>query len=409
MSYPASGFDAGRYVIAFNGAVYNYRELRDELEARHGATFATDGDTEVVVAAYHHWGEQAATRLRGMFAVVIYDTHRGMVWGARDPYGIKPLYYLVTDDGLYFASEKKALLPFYPGTANDAGSASAIDADAAIDTASLSYYLTLQYVPEPATLHRGIGRVGGGESFSYLPGGTFATRRYYQPAFRPTATDDPAALYRRIRDVLRESVHAHLRADVPVGAFLSSGIDSTAIVAFAREVYPEIPTFTVGFAVEGYSEIGIAEDSAHHLGVRVLPTRVTADRRDGGVADRSSGTWTTRWPIRPSYRCISSPAPRPRMSRSRCPVRGPTSSSAGTASTANRCRCRRSPRLPDSMQRGLRKVASVLPAGRQGPQLSRTRHDADRGALLRQCAHLHRGAEAGADAALRRHRCATRT
>ena len=364
MSYPATGFDAGRYVIAFNGAIYNYRDLRDELEARHGATFATDGDTEVVVAAFHQWGEQAATRLRGMFAVVIYDTHRGMVWGARDPYGIKPLYYLVTDDGLYIASEKKALLPFYQDP-DEAGAANAGGSDAAIDPASLSYYLTLQYVPEPATLHRGIGRVGGGESFSYLPGGTFATRRYYQPTFRPTPTDDPAALYRRIRDVLRASVHAHLRADVPVGAFLSSGIDSTAIVAFAREVYPEIPTFTVGFAVEGYSEIGIAEDSAHHLGVRLLPTRVTA-------ADVMSALPTIIWHLDDP---VADPALVPLYFLARTAAQHVTVALSGEGADEffGGYGLYREPlslstvaALPDSMQRGLRKVASVLPQGVKG-------------------------------------------
>src|SRR6185312_11805724 len=113
-------------------------------------------------------------------------------------------------------------------------------AGAEVDGAALSHYLTLQYVPEPGTLHRGIGRVGSGESFSCLPGGTFATRRYYQPTFRPSPVNDPEALYKRIRETLRESVRLHMRADVPVGAFLSSGIDSTAVVAFAREFNPNI-------------------------------------------------------------------------------------------------------------------------------------------------------------------------
>src|SRR5262249_3062725 len=131
-----------------------------------------------------------------------------------------------------------------------------------------------QYVPEPGTLHRGIGRVGSGESFSYLPGGTFATRRYYQPMFRPTATDNPQALYKRIRDTLRDSVRIHMRSDVPVGTFLSSGIDSTAVVAFAREFNPNILTFTVGFDVDGYSEIDVAQDSAKHLNVTTIPTKI---------------------------------------------------------------------------------------------------------------------------------------
>jgi len=365
MSYPAGGFDAGRYVIAFNGAIYNYHELRDELRTQHGAAFTTEGDTEVVVAAYHHWGEQAAARLRGMFAVVIYDTHRGMVWGVRDPYGIKPLYYLVTDDGLYLASEKKALLTFYPDRDETGASDAAGAGDAAIDPVSLSHYLTLQYVPEPVTMHRGIGRVGGGESFSYLPGGTFATRRYYQPVFRPAPTDDPVALYRRIRDVLRESVHAHLRADVPVGAFLSSGIDSTAIVAFAREVYPEIPTFTVGFAVEGYSEIDIAEDSAHHLGVRLLPTRVTAE-------DMMSALPKIIWHLDDP---VADPALVPLYFLARAAARHVTVALSGEGADEffGGYGLYREPlslstvgALPDPMQRGLRKVASVLPQGVKG-------------------------------------------
>ncbi len=264
LSYPAEGYDAGRYMITFNGEIYNYVELREELIATFGAKFATEGDTEVIVAAYHYWGEQAVTRLRGMFAIVIFDTHRGIVWGARDPYGIKPLFYLVNDDGIYFASEKKALLPFLPGEVGDAS----------VDGANLSHYLTLQYVPEPGSLHRGIGRVGSGESFSYLPGGTFATRRYYQPEFRPTPTDEPEKLFNTIRETLRESVRMHMRSDVPVGCFLSSGIDSTAVVALAREFNPKILTFTVGFDVDGYSEIDVAQDSARHLNVTTIPTKI---------------------------------------------------------------------------------------------------------------------------------------
>jgi asparagine synthase (glutamine-hydrolysing) len=365
MSYPATGFDAGRYVIVFDGSIYNYRELRDELVTQHGATFATEGDTEVVVAAYHHWGEQAVTRLRGMFAVVIYDAHRGMVWGARDPYGIKPLFYRVTNDGLYLASEKKALLAFDPDGANDRANDGEGDGDGGIDPVGLSHYLTLQYVPEPTTLHRGIHRVGGGESFSYLPGGTFATRRYYQPTFRPTSVDDPTTLYRRIRDVLRDSVHAHLRADVPVGAFLSSGIDSTAIVAFAREIYPEIPTFTVGFDVAGYSEIDVAEDSAHHLGVRLLPTRVSA-------ADVMSELPKIIWHLDDP---VADPALVPLYFLARAAAKHVTVALSGEGADEffGGYGLYREPlslasvaALPDSMQRGLRKVASVLPAGIKG-------------------------------------------
>jgi asparagine synthase (glutamine-hydrolysing) len=356
MAYPASGPAAGRYVVVFDGAIHNHRELRDELSTTYGATFVTDGDTEVVAAAYHHWGEPAAARLRGMFAVLIYDTHRRALWGARDPYGIKPLYHLVTPDGLYLASEPKALLPFHTARG---------DGDAALDSANLSHYLTLQYVPEPGTLHRGIGRVGGGESFSYLPGGTFATRRYYQPVFRPTPPSKPADLYGRIRNVLRDSVHRHLRADVPVGAFLSSGIDSTAIVAFAREVMPDIPAFTVGFDVAGYSETDVAEDSAHHLGVRLRSTRVTA-------ADVVDALPKIIWYLDDP---VADPAIIPLYFLARSAAEHVTVvlSGEGADEFFGGYGLYREPlslqplaALPTPMQRGLRKVASVMPDGARG-------------------------------------------
>ncbi|HEY7176990.1 MAG TPA: asparagine synthase (glutamine-hydrolyzing), partial [Micromonosporaceae bacterium] len=367
LPYPASGYDAGRYVVAFNGAIYNYRELRDELATRHGATFATDGDTEVIAAAYHNWGEQAVTRLRGMFAIVLFDTHRGIVWGARDPYGMKPLYHLRTEDGVFFASEKKALLPFLEHAVPYAERAAGrVDrGDAVIDGANLSHYLTLQYVPEPGSLHRSIGRVGAGESFSYLPGGTFATRRYVQPQFRPVPVDDPERLYRRIRETLRESVHAHLRADVPVGAFLSSGIDSTAIVAFAREVYPAIPTFTVGFDTEGYSEVGVAEDSAYHLGVRLLPTRVTAA---DVMAELPRMIWHLDDPV-------ADPALVPLYFLARTASQHVTVvlSGEGADELFGGYRLYREPLslsplagLPNPMQRGLRRVAQAIPQGTKG-------------------------------------------
>ncbi len=255
----------GRYLLTFNGEIYNYVELREQLIRECGAVFETQGDAEVIVAGYHHWGESVLDRLRGMFTFVIVDRQRDLAFGARDPFGIKPLFHLVTPGGLYLASEKKALLPFAEAAAQG---------DAGIDPTSMSHYLTLQYVPEPGTMHRGIGRVGSGECFTYRAGGAFTTRRYYHARFHPVATDSEQALYQRIQDTLRESVQMHMRSDVPVGAFLSSGIDSTAIVALAREVNPDIRTFTVGFDVDGYSEIEVAQESARHLGVTTIPTKI---------------------------------------------------------------------------------------------------------------------------------------
>jgi asparagine synthase (glutamine-hydrolysing) len=265
LPYPPSGPEKGRYLLTFNGEIYNYIELRRELADTFGAEFATNGDSEAVVAGYHYWGEAVLDKLRGMFAFLIWDSAAGRAFGARDPFGIKPLHYVRTPDGLYFASEKKALLPFAP---------SALKGDAGLNTANLSHYLTLQYVPEPSTLHYGINRIGSGECFTYTPGGEIATRRYYRAKFRPAPVDDPDALYQRIQDTLRESVRLHMRSDVPVGAFLSSGIDSTAMVALSREFNPKILTFTVGYDVPGYSEIEVAQDSAKHLDVTTIPTKI---------------------------------------------------------------------------------------------------------------------------------------
>jgi asparagine synthase (glutamine-hydrolysing) len=255
----------GRYLLTFNGEIYNYIELREQLVREFGAEFATQGDGEVIVAGYHHWGEHVLSRLRGMFAFVIWDRQERRAFAARDYFGIKPLHYLETADGVYLASEKKALLPFAP--AAHAG-------DAGVDTANLSHYLTLQYVPEPGTLHKGINRVGSGEYLTWTPDGRTDRRRWYRPVFRPAPVDDPQKLFDRIRETLRESVRLHMRSDVPVGAFLSSGIDSTAIVALSREFNPNILTFTVGYDVDGYSEIEVAQESARHLEVTTIPTTI---------------------------------------------------------------------------------------------------------------------------------------
>jgi asparagine synthase (glutamine-hydrolysing) len=259
--YPADGPEAGRWTIVFNGEIYNYRELRADLIREFGATFATQGDTEVLAAAYHYWGPAALPRLRGMFAFVMWDRHAGVLHAARDPFGIKPLYLLQTADGVFLASEKKVLLPF-------ASSPATIDRDA------LAHYLTLQYVPEPMTLHPEIRRFEPGRRLTYVPGGEVLVERYFRTSLRP-ANVQPEAAFAAIRDALRDSVRAHLHADVPVGAFLSSGIDSTAVVALAREVDPDIHAFTAGFADVGYSEIEVAQESADALGVRLTPTVVS--------------------------------------------------------------------------------------------------------------------------------------
>jgi asparagine synthase (glutamine-hydrolysing) len=351
LSYPPTGAQANRYVITFNGEIYNYLELREELIREHGAEFATTGDTEVIVAAYHYWGPAAVSRLRGMFAFVIWDRSSRRAFGARDPYGIKPFFHLVTPEGVYFASEKKSLLAFAP--------------NAAVDPATLSHYLTLQYVPEPGTLQQGIGRIGSGESFVYTPGGPLATRRYYQPQFRPTPTDNPEELYKRIREALRESVRIHMRSDVPVGAFLSSGIDSTAVVALAREFNPNILTFTVGTEVEGYSEVDVAQDSARHLGVTTIPTFI-------GPQDMMDALPKIVWHLDDP---VADPALVPLYFVAKKAAEHVTVvlSGEGADEFFGGYTIYREPlslagvqHLPDGVQRGLRAVSKVIPQGVKG-------------------------------------------
>ena len=151
-----------RYVLVFNGEIYNYLELRDELAASHGAQFATDGDGEAIIAAYHHWGTAALRRLRGMFAFALWDTVERELFCARDPFGIKPLFMATGPGGTIVGSEKKCLLDLAEHAGIDLG----------IDERAVQHYTVLQYVPEPETLHRGMRRLESGSYARMRPGGT---------------------------------------------------------------------------------------------------------------------------------------------------------------------------------------------------------------------------------------------
>ena len=252
-------YDGGRYWLLFNGEIYNYLELRERLAREHGATFATEGDGEVILAAYKYLGEDCVRELRGMFAFLIWDTEARVLFGARDWFGIKPLFTMTDSRGTFWGSEKKSLLQLAQGAGGNG---------AELDTRSLQHYLTLQYVPEPATLHRGIRRIESGTSFT-VADGELTTTRYFHPTFpiRPVARDEQQALYDRIAEVLDDSVRVHMRADVTVGSFLSGGIDSTAIAALAKRYNPKLMTFTTGFERQGFSEIDVAAESAAAIGV----------------------------------------------------------------------------------------------------------------------------------------------
>jgi asparagine synthase (glutamine-hydrolysing) len=250
----------GRYVLVFNGEIYNYLELRQELATDHGVVFATDGDGEAIIAAYHHWGTEALTRLRGMFAFALWDTVERQLFCARDPFGIKPLFMATGSRGTVVGSEKKCLLDL----------AGTVGIDLGIDVRAVQHYTVLQYVPEPETLHRGVRRLESGSYAVVRPGQPPEVTRYFTPRFTamPFAAGDEQRRYDEITAVLEDSVAKHMRADVTVGAFLSGGIDSTAIAALAMRHNPRLITFTTGFEREGFSEVDVAVASAEAIGAR---------------------------------------------------------------------------------------------------------------------------------------------
>jgi asparagine synthase (glutamine-hydrolysing) len=260
-----------RYALVFNGEIYNYLELREQLRTQFGTEFATEGDGEAIVAAVHHWGPDAVRRLRGMFAFLIWDNVEQQLFGARDPFGIKPLFTAELDDGVAFSSEAKGLREL-------------LGHPAEVDERALQHYLVLQYVPEPATMDAAIRKVESGTRFTVRPGQAPVFERYFHPVFagRPaTDAQERRALVDRITAALEDSVAAHMRADVTVGSFLSGGIDSTAIAALAKRSNPDLLTFTTGFEREGYSEIDVAAESAAAIGVEHIVRPVTeAEFRD---------------------------------------------------------------------------------------------------------------------------------
>ncbi|MBJ8341774.1 asparagine synthase (glutamine-hydrolyzing) [Antrihabitans sp. YC3-6] len=250
----------GRYALTFNGEIYNYLELRAELADEHGAQFHTEGDSEAIVAAFHYWGPNAVTRLRGMFAFAIWDTDTRELFVARDQFGIKPLFFATGPNGTAFGSEKKSLLEL----------ASLIGIGTELDPRAIEHYTVLQYVPEPETLHADIRRLESGSYAHLKPGDVPEITRYFTPKFRvrPFTDGTAAARYKEIAEALEDSVAKHMRADVTVGSFLSGGIDSTAIAALAMRHNPKLITFTTGFEREGYSEVDVAAESAAAIGAR---------------------------------------------------------------------------------------------------------------------------------------------
>ncbi|MBD0338964.1 MAG: asparagine synthase (glutamine-hydrolyzing), partial [Thermoleophilia bacterium] len=241
----------GSVVVVQNGELYNYRELRDELEGA-GHSFRSRGDTEVLAHAYEEWGDAFPGRLRGMFAAAVWDARRRRLLLVRDRFGIKPLAYRLEDGDLAFASELRAL----PRVE--------VDADA------VEAFLAFNCVPDPLSIFRGTRKVPPGHVLVWDGGGGARLERYARPAPVPVEelrAGDEAELLEELRARLRDSVRAHLVADVPVGVLLSGGVDSCALAALAaRETAEPLRTFTIGFEERSYDETADARAVAERYG-----------------------------------------------------------------------------------------------------------------------------------------------
>ena len=280
------GNENGSVQVVQNGEIYNYRELRADLVAR-GHSFATNADTEVIVHLYEDLGPRCVERLNGMFAFALWDEPERRLLLARDRFGKKPLYYADVGGTLLFGSELKSLLehPLCPRE---------------LDAASLSRYLALEYVPAPHAIFEGVRKLPGGHYLVWRDG-RCEVERYWDLSFGPLERNRPDEEYvEEFRERFRAAVRRRLVSDVPLGAFLSGGIDSSSVVAMMVDALPagNVKTFSIGFAEKSFDESPHARRVAAHFGTdhheevftpeamaEVLPT--VADFLDEPLGDAS--------------------------------------------------------------------------------------------------------------------------
>jgi asparagine synthase (glutamine-hydrolysing) len=247
----------GRFTISFNGEVFNYREIREELKGL-GHAFRSDSDTEVMLAAIAEWGLDAAvSRFIGMFAFALWDGREGRLSLVRDRLGIKPLY-LATAPGLtLFSSELKAIMAC-PAFSRE------------VDRDALQYFLEFQYVPIPFSIFRDARKVPPGAIVEIGPGGVRSERRYWELLDHWGVSGAPrseAEYLDELKELLSSSIRYRMISDVPLGAFLSGGIDSSLVVALMqRESSRPVKSFSIGFREKGYDESGFARTVADHIG-----------------------------------------------------------------------------------------------------------------------------------------------
>lgn len=261
---PLSGCNAATTIV-FNGEVYNFLELRRDLEAR-GHRFKTHSDTEAIVHAFEEYGEDCVSRLRGMFAFAIWDERKRELFVARDRAGKKPLYYTVTPRGTFvFGSELKSLLE-HP------------EVERETNPEALDAYLTLGYVPEPLSVFRDVHKLPPGHHLTFADG-RVTVKGYWDFRYEPiTETRSEEEYVEELRALLDEAVRVRLVADVPLGAFLSGGVDSSTVVGLmARNTSRPVKTFSIGFNEDSYNELKYARVAAQRFGTEHTEFIVTPD------------------------------------------------------------------------------------------------------------------------------------
>ncbi len=253
----------GSLVIVYNGEAYNFMELRGQLIAA-GHTFATQSDTEVLLHGYEQWGKDLPAKLRGMFAFVIWDKTTGTLFGARDIFGIKPFYYYQNEQGeLLFGSEIKSFLP-HPGFKKE------------LNEERLPEYLSIEYIPNEETMFKGVYKLPGAHMFTWRAG-SLEIERYYNIAYHIDEGRTLAEWEAAITETFSNSVAAHQIADVEVGCFLSSGVDSSFVVNEVAKGTPRVKSFSVGYEEEKYSELPYAQAFSQEIGVPSIANKVSAD------------------------------------------------------------------------------------------------------------------------------------
>ncbi len=249
--------------IIFNGEIYNYRELRQRLEAA-GHQFRTHSDTETIVHLYEDLGTTCFEHLNGMFAIAIWDSRRDRLVLARDRMGKKPLYYTQFDGQLYFASELKSLLQIG-------------NIPRGIDPGAIDLYLTYQYIPHPHTIYKNIHKLEPGHC-AVFEKGALQVERYWNIDWSVEHSIPFEDAKRKVRELLTDAIRIRLRSDVPLGAFLSGGIDSSLVVALAqKELSEPIHTFSIGFSEADFDETKYAQIVADHVGTKHERFEVTPD------------------------------------------------------------------------------------------------------------------------------------